>query len=239
MLASATSVIRATSTGCCFRRISVAFATLAQALRSIFARRRYASPCSKTVPRHALSYACCQRSDEPAPSHHPRSCRSSVRSPSDCSILRSEGRSHDQTQKECSAFELNLTSNNLANMARFRGQQVSCESVANKKRVLQVECKLPLRLRKGFEPVASTINADSLFQRPHHQVSHESVEPSIALNTSGVQDLYPALGLQCFLQNSHVTKTRKTHRRTTTVPSHPDDAMMFIAPTSLPIPLLL
>ena len=69
-------------------------------------------------------------------------------------------------QKECFTFELELTVDNLANMARFRSQQVSCEcAVLPTKRGLQVECKLPLNLRKGFQPVASTNNTDSLFQR--------------------------------------------------------------------------
>ena len=34
---------------------------------------------------------------------------------------------------------------------------------------------------------------------------HETVEPSIAPDTGGAQDLYPALGWRCPLQNSHVT----------------------------------
>ena len=116
--------------------------------------------------------------------------------------------------KECFTFELDLTLNNLANMARFKSQQDSCESVANKKRVLQVECKLPLKMRKGSQPVASTINADSLFQRPHHQVSNESVKPSISLNTGGAQDLYPALGLPVF--SSKLTCDKNTQNP----PSH-------------------
>ena len=43
------------------------------------------------------------------------------------------------------------------------------------------------------------------------------VEPSITLNTGGAQDLYPALGRQCLLQNSHVTNPCKTQRRTPSV----------------------
>ena len=46
----------------------------------------------------------------------------------------------NNNKKECSTFELDLTLNNLANMARFKGQQVSCEcAVLPTKRVLQVE----------------------------------------------------------------------------------------------------
>ena len=43
--------------------------------------------------------------------------------------------------------------------------------------------KLPLRMKKGFQPVVSTDDTDSPFQRVHRLVSHETVEPSITLNT--------------------------------------------------------
>ena len=40
----------------------------------------------------------------------------------------------NNNKKECSTFELDLTLNNLANMARFKGQQVMC-CLANKEGV--------------------------------------------------------------------------------------------------------
>ena len=67
-------------------------------------------------------------------------------------------------------------------------------------------------------------------QRAHRWVSHESVEPRIALDTGGAQDLYPALGWRCLLQNSHVTNSCKTHCRTTTVSSHPQQQCFTLRP---------
>ena len=57
-------------------------------------------------------------------------------------------------------------------------------------RVLQAERKLLLKVRKGFHHVASTNNREKLFQRAHRWVFHETVQPSIALDTGGAQDLY-------------------------------------------------
>ena len=98
---------------------------------------------------------------------------------------------------------------------------------------------MPLRMRKGFQPVASSNNTYSLRQRAHRSVSHESVEPNIPLNTGGAQDLYPALGWRCLVQYSHGTHPCKTHRRTTTVKKPSTTAMFHIEPTSLSNPLLL
>ena len=98
-----------------------------------------------------------------------------------------------------------------------------------------MECKLPLRMEEGFQAVASTDNTDCLFQRAHRKVSHESVEPSMVLNSGGAQDLFPALGWRCRLQNSNETNPRKTHRRTTTVPSHPQQQCFTLRPPATPI----
>ena len=104
-------------------------------------------------------------------------------------------------QKECSTSVPDLTLNILADMVRSTGHQVSCAcAVAPSIRVLQVERKLLLRTRKGFQNVASTNNTNKLFQRAHRWVSHETVEPSIALDTGGAQDLYPAPSWRCPLQ---------------------------------------
>ena len=67
-------------------------------------------------------------------------------------------------KKECSTSVLDTTLHNLANMARSKGHQVSCESaVVPSNRVLQVERELPFRMKKGFQLVASTNNTDKLF----------------------------------------------------------------------------
>ena len=58
-----------------------------------------------------------------------------------------------------------------------------------------------------------TVLASEIFAGGHTT----QVEPSITLNTGGAQDLYPALGRQCLLQNSHVTNPCKTQRRTPSV----------------------
>ena len=61
-------------------------------------------------------------------------------------------------------------------------------------------------------------------------MSRESVEPSIALNTGG-----PALRWRCLVQYSHGTHPCKTHRRTTTVPSHPQQQCFTLRPPASPI----
>ena len=70
--------------------------------------------------------------------------------------MRSEGRLPCTRQKDDSSFEVNLTQNNLVNMARFESHKVSCECAVlqTKKKVLHVECKTTV---PGVVQMSSTV----------------------------------------------------------------------------------
>ena len=120
--------VRMTNSECCLRRISV---TLASSWRDHFLHgHRYASQCCATLPRNRPSYACGQRSDEPAPSPHPRSCRSSVRSDGP-PVAPFFGARDVAKQRTVYAFDvrviLRLLHQNGARMQKLEGHEVSCE----------------------------------------------------------------------------------------------------------------
>ena len=65
----------------------------------------------------------------------------------------------------------------------------------------------------------------------------ESQKPRITLNTGGAQDFYPALGRRRLLHKSQKTLKCRTQRRTPSAPCHPDNDVFHCAHQPMP-PLL-
>ena len=75
---------------------------------------------------------------------------------------------------------------------------MSSAGSSNSVRQNLVSCAVSPRMKKGFQPVASSNNTDSPFQRAHRLVSHETVEPSIALKTWWCSGFVSRPGLAAF-----------------------------------------